>query len=74
MRPLVILKHDPATDTPTRLGHRTMRLDEYLRVFQAPPKPFDEDVVREPALTIHADPNPWVSRASRNPALVNRTP
>src|ERR1035438_1175925 len=58
MRPLVIVERQPPADAPARLGHRTIRLDEYLLVFKASPQPLDEDVVQIPPLAIHADPNP----------------
>src|SRR5262249_9472981 len=51
---LVIVEHEPRADTATCLGNRTIRLDEHFFVLQAAPQPFNEDVVEEPALAIHA--------------------
>src|SRR5215475_8545895 len=51
---LVIVEHEPRADTATCLGNRTIRLDEHFFVLQAAPQPFNEDVIEEPALAIHA--------------------
>src|SRR3974390_381417 len=57
VRPLLIVEPQPATDTPTRFGHRTIRLDVHLLIFQAAPQPLDEDVVQKSAFPVHADPD-----------------
>ncbi len=48
MRPLPVVETEPSADAPARLDHRAIRLDENLFVFQASPKPLDEDVVQKP--------------------------
>src|SRR6185437_11552169 len=57
VRPLLIVEPQPAADTLTGFGHRTVRLDIHLLIFQAAPQPLDEDVVQKSPFTIHADPN-----------------
>ena len=57
MRPLPVVEREPSADAPARLDHRAIRLDENLFVFQASPKPLDEDVVQETPFAIHADPD-----------------
>ena len=57
MRPFLIVKPQPAADPGTRLWHRSIRLGEDVFVFAAAPQPLDEDVVQEPPLTVHADPD-----------------
>src|ERR1700744_141543 len=58
VRTLVVVERKPRTNAATRLSDRTIRFDEHLLVFQAAPQPFDEDVVQEPPLAVHADPYP----------------
>src|SRR5208337_4064818 len=57
VRPLVVVELKPFADASARLDHRSIRLDENLLIFQAPPQPFDEDIVQVTAPPIHADPN-----------------
>src|ERR1700724_2814032 len=57
MRPFLVVETEPSADAPARLDHRAIRLDENLFVFQASPKPLDEDVVQETPFAIHADPD-----------------
>ena len=57
MRTNVIIKRQPNAQAPACLGHRFIRSDIDLFVFQAPPQTFDENVVQIPALAIHADPD-----------------
>jgi len=55
MRTLSVVELDPFAGT--RLGFRPglpgMQVDAFI--FQAPPEPFDKDVIEEPALAIHRD-------------------
>src|ERR1700692_3665031 len=55
--PLLIVEPQPAADALTRFGHRTIRFDVHLLIFQAAPQPLDEDVVQKSSLSVHADPN-----------------
>src|SRR3954464_1464108 len=57
VRPLLVVKAQPAADPPARLHHRAIGFDEHLLILQAPPQPLNEDVVQEPALAVHADPD-----------------
>jgi ABC-type glutathione transport system ATPase component len=57
VRPLVIVKRKPAADPSTRFGNRSVGLDVHLLIFQAPPQPFDEDVLQKATLSVHADPD-----------------
>jgi len=45
MRAEVVVKRQPDAQAPARIGHRIMRPDIDLVVFQAPPWPFDENIV-----------------------------
>ena len=49
-----VSEHEPRADTATCLGNRTIRFDEHFFVLQAAPQAFNEDVVEEPALAVHA--------------------
>src|SRR5947207_1091221 len=53
-----IVECDPRADTATGLRNRTIRFDEHFFVLQAAPQPFNEDVVEEPALAVHANAHP----------------
>src|ERR1035437_8403887 len=57
MRAHVIVKRQPFANVPARLGHRTLRFDIHLYMFQTSPQPLDEDIVQIPPLAIHADLN-----------------
>ena len=55
MRPLVVVERQPPADATARFQHRAIGFDENLLVFQAAPKPLNENVVQEPPFAIHAD-------------------
>ena len=46
MRALVVVKRQPDAKAPACLGHRIICLDIDLLIFQAPPQPFDENIVQ----------------------------
>ena len=46
-----------ASATETYALMNTLRPLRGLGIFQAPPQPFDEDIVQIPPFAIHADPN-----------------
>ena len=55
MLAVVVVKLDPGFYAKPGLGDRAVSLQENFLVFQAPPKPLDEDVVQKAAFAIHAD-------------------
>src|ERR1700760_4951482 len=57
VQPLLVIKAQPAADASARLRNRAIGFDEHVLVLQAAPQPLDEDVVQEPPLAIHADPD-----------------
>src|SRR5471030_640728 len=57
VRPVVIIEAQPGANSTSSLGRRSIGLEEYLLIFQAPPQPLNEDVVQIPPLAIHADPH-----------------
>ena len=54
---LLIVEPQPAADTLTGFGHRTIRFDIHLLVFQAAPQPLDKNVVQKSPFAVHADPH-----------------
>ncbi len=57
VQPLLVIKAQPAANASARLRNRAIGFDEHVLVLQATPQPLDEDVVREPPLAVHADPD-----------------
>ena len=65
MRPLSVVELDPLTDAGLRLWSGFPGIQDDALVFQAPPEPFHEDVVEEPALAIHPDADAGAAQAIR---------
>lgn len=57
MQPLLVVEPQPAANALARLRNRAIRFDEYILILQAAPKPLDKNIVQEPPLAIHADPD-----------------
>ena len=57
MQPLLVVEPQPAANALARLRNRAIRFDEHVLILQAAPQPLDKDVVQEPPLAIHADPD-----------------
>src|SRR3984957_2267863 len=57
MQPLLVVEPQPVANALARLRNRAIRFDEHVLILQAAPKPLDKDIVQEPPLAIHADPD-----------------
>ena len=71
VRSLLVVESQPRIDPSACLDHRAIRLDKHLFLFQAPPQAFDEDVVQEPALAIHADPDALTRKRNVSTTLIH---
>src|SRR3954451_9188012 len=55
MKAFLVVKVQPSANARLGFGDRRVGVQVYVFVFQASPKPLDEDVVHAPA--VHADPD-----------------
>ena len=57
MPPVLIVEHQPVADALFGLGHTIIGFEIDLFVFDAPPQPFNKDIVAPGTLAIHTDAN-----------------
>src|SRR4051794_27202999 len=55
MRAFLIVEVQPRSNPRLRFGNRSIGVQVYLFVFQAPPEPLHKDIIQTPALAVHAD-------------------
>src|SRR3712207_6861450 len=55
MRAFLIVEVQPRSNPRLRLGNRSIGVQVYLFVFQAPPEPLHEDIIHAPALAADLD-------------------
>lgn len=57
MPPVVVVPVEPPSQVFGKIGAGFVRLEVDPLVFQGTPESFDEDVILEPPLAVHADPD-----------------
>jgi hypothetical protein len=58
VQPTVVVEIKIATQTICRISHIPILIKIDLFIFDGPPEPFREDIVKNPASTIHTDGYP----------------